>query len=171
MGELRRLHTSWSSRDGLVLMGGFPSAARNQSEIIRSLPARPEPHFQAEEREIFPNDACAISGEESVVLTGGINHKNLAPGESKYRSDVVEYGHGGLLSRLPSLITGRAHHACAAYTQPGGTRVSEEDKTTAITSIFLACVTIIVFTPPTTVTPPTPTTHPESIYLSFSAQV
>ena len=148
-----------------MLMGGFPSAARNQSEIIRSLPARPEPHFQAEEREIFSNDACAISGEESVVLIGGFNQKS--PGESKYLSNVDEYGHGGLLRRLPSLNTGRTHHACAAYTQPGGTRVSMEDKTTQPYWLALL-VSSFSLQPPLTL--PSPTTHPESVNISSNSR-
>ena len=61
--------------------------------------------------------ACAIPGEDSVIVTGG-----QFTGGYDTRTIVSVYNIEGWLEDLPLLNTGRYYHACTSYVS-GGRRV------------------------------------------------
>ena len=60
---------------------------------------------------LYISDACSITDydTDTVILTGG----------NPTWDRVEQYGHSGLLSRLPELNQGRYGHGCGSYMKDG----------------------------------------------------
>lgn len=98
LNKPRQAHSSWKSPDGIVLMGGFFSG--KSTEIVGSSGSRSR--FSLQDN---TTNACAISDEDEVVITGGFGN----------RKSVKVYNLLGFNRNLPDLNFGRQYHACASY--------------------------------------------------------
>jgi len=98
---IRYEHTSWASKQGVVLIGGYEPFGKN-SETTAELNGRVLPF------KLPPNrDACAIpqNDDDSVIVTGGRFTK----------TKVSRYNLKGLVEELPTLNHGRSTHGCGSY--------------------------------------------------------
>jgi len=95
-------HTSWASKQGPVLIGGYEPSGKN-AEKTAELNGRILPFSLPSTR-----DACAItdSDTDSVIVTGGDSTKIKAS----------RYNMNGLVEELPTLNRGRSRHGCGSYT-------------------------------------------------------
>ena len=63
---------------------------------------------------VLSRGSCAIDDGQSVILTGGFEGEKTKDGEVLKR--VSRYDLTGLVAELPEMLSERAHHACAGYT-------------------------------------------------------
>ena len=108
--EERVSHNSWSTRAGMMLLGGWYSPT--STEIIMQGEYSGVPGFTMESR----THACSIPDKttDTIIITGGINTTNT----------VTRYDGLGFLEDLPSLTDGRYDHGCGAYVTEDGIQVS-----------------------------------------------
>jgi len=108
-------HSSWSSKAGLILMGGFSSL---KTEIVKDIDPNFDPSNPPDTTYSFDlvnrsEDSCAISLEDSVIITGGEKSYN------SFIKNVIEYNLKGFVKNLPDMNEGRASHGCGSYKHNG----------------------------------------------------
>jgi len=108
-------HSSWNSKAGLILMGGSSS---RKTEIVKDI----DPNFDPSNLPdtIYGFDlvtkskaSCAISLEDSVIITGGEKDYN------SFIKNVIEYNLEGFVKNLPDMNEDRAGHGCGSYKNNG----------------------------------------------------
>jgi len=111
----RRTHSSWVSSSGLVLIGG--NSGGTTTELV---PAGGK-NFTLE---TLTRNACAITTQDSVILTGGItiDYEKSYDGDLVVTSEVARYNLQGFVENLPHMSRKRFDHGCGSYTS-GGTLV------------------------------------------------
>jgi len=108
----RQNHVSWVSCAGLVLLGGGPYVHRSDDPLPDAELVTKDSSFAGFSLTYDLRNSCPVQDGESVILTGGSDHK---PPNS-----VVRYNIQGYVEDLPSLNEGRWHHVCAPlYTSDG----------------------------------------------------
>jgi len=108
-------HSSWNSKAGLILMGG---SSYLDTEIVTDIDPNFDPSnlpdtiysFELVDR---PKHSCAISLEDSVIITGGEKNYN------SFKANVIEYNLEGFVKNLPDLNEDRAAHGCGSYKHNG----------------------------------------------------
>merc|ERR1712215_423472 len=109
-------HSSWNSKDGLILMGGRSNL---RTEIVQDLDPNSKPKWPLKNVNYgFDlvnkiNKACAISMEDSVIITGG------EKGYNSFITTVIEYNLKGFVKYLPDMNEDRAGHGCGSYKSNG----------------------------------------------------
>ena len=104
LGVGRAWHTSWSSPQGVLLIGGYHSQAT--TELLTD-DGTSTPGFSLQ---YDHNGECAIQLEQEVVLAIG--------------TTVTRYFIDGSFQQLPSLITHRHGHACGYFSSTDGNLVN-----------------------------------------------
>ena len=108
----RRLHSSASKADAVLLIGGKDSDSTEWIPVDGSA-AQPGPFTVANGYR-----ACTIQiNEDVIVVTGGAYTENFV---TKYRLD------NGKETTLPPLVQPRYDHACAVYEDKHGDKVKKK---------------------------------------------
>ena len=118
-GPPRSYHVSWSSAQGIYLMGGSGSYASTgtTSTLLRAGGA--EVGFKLVNPTV---NSCSIQLADSVIVTGGHIHLPYADGRQ-----VVRYFSNGTHQVLPSLLSARQDHSCGSYEHKGNQVWDEEN--------------------------------------------
>jgi len=104
-------HCSWSTSDGIVLLGGDMWDSQTTTETVRQGELDSQPGFTLQYRTVH---ACSIHDitTDTLIITGGNETK-------KY---VTRYDVLGFVEDLPPLNEGRYAHGCGAYLREDGTQ-------------------------------------------------
>ena len=122
----RRGHVSWTSADGIFLIGGDDTDAKNTTELLSATSSSTTPSFQLafnvgrynlnirikslNQILSFFSGACSIEvpSRDSVIITGG----HITSAGSSF---VYVYTNQGYKQRLPDLQEPRYFHTCGFY--------------------------------------------------------
>jgi len=110
--KLRRLHSSWASPSGTILMGGWYRGSGRTSEKIDESGTS----SYSFDLEYDTLNACAINLGSSVLLTGGLDSLTKVSEYGEEYGEEYEYGdEAGFIRYLPDLNQGRYGHGCSHY--------------------------------------------------------
>jgi len=107
--KYRENHSSWVSSSGLVIIGGMRGGKTTQ------LVPDGGKNFTLQR---VTRNACAITAQDSVILTGGITLDEIRD-KLVVTSGVARYNLQGFVENLPDMNTKRYNHACGSYTSEG----------------------------------------------------
>jgi len=108
-------HSSWNSKAGLILMGGY---SKLSTEIVTDIGPNFDPKNPPDTIYSFrlvnqTKKSCAISLEDSVIITGG------EKGYNSFITTVIQYNLEGFVKYLPDMNEDRAGHGCGYYKSNG----------------------------------------------------
>ena len=134
--EDRSEHCSWSTSDGIMLLGGSMWDSQTTTETVRQGEVDSQAGFTLQYRTAYCyfliryrqhfllifSHACSIHDvtTDTLIITGGNETK-------KY---VTRYDLLGFVEDLPSLNNGRYAHGCGAYLREDGTQVINSNNPT-----------------------------------------
>jgi len=114
----RYCHTSWVSKEGLILVGGDIMSVDREDDTELVKPGADPISFEVP----WTRRACAINDIDSTIVTG--NYLDLDDNGKTYYGGrkVVRYNIQGYVEDLPEMNQGRWGHGCGAY-QASNSRV------------------------------------------------
>ena len=128
--NFRKVHSSWNSNAGIVLMGG--TSSKSTSELVTN--GVSQDYFDLKHdiygwlkhkpslliRSFFyVRYACSIELDDKVILTGGLPFSSA----SHVIGKVTVYNHSGFVEDLPELNVKRWFHGCGYFVDENSQKV------------------------------------------------